>query len=103
MAAKKEKTAKQVAAEEKVNSEKQRALDMALAGIEKQFGKGAIIRMGDRPVQNIQVIPTGCLDLDIALGVVLFIVGLVGSYLLVRFQRKKDEKTAQSAALPEQE
>ena len=69
MAAKKEKTAKQVAAEEKVNSEKQRALDMALAGIEKQFGKGAIIRMGDRPVQNIQVIPTGCLDLDIALGV----------------------------------
>ena len=69
MAAKKEKTAKQVAAEEKVNSEKQRALDMALAGIEKQFGKGAIIRMGDRPVQNIQVIPTGCLDLDMALGV----------------------------------
>ena len=43
MAAKKEKTAKQIAAEEKVNSEKQRALDMALAGIEKQFGKGAII------------------------------------------------------------
>ena len=69
MAAKKEKTAKQVAAEDKVNSEKQRALEMALAGIEKQFGKGAIIRMGDRPVQNIQVIPTGCLDLDMALGV----------------------------------
>ena len=69
MAAKKEKTAKLAAAEDKVNSEKQRALDMALAGIEKQFGKGAIIRMGDRPVQNIQVIPTGCLDLDMALGV----------------------------------
>ena len=69
MAAKKEKTAKQVAAEDKVNSEKQRALEMALAGIEKQFGKGAIIRMGDRPVQNIQVISTGCLDLDMALGV----------------------------------
>ena len=69
MAARKEKTAKQVAAEEKVNSEKQRALDMALAGIEKQFGKGAVIRMGERPVQNIQVIPTGCLDLDMALGV----------------------------------
>ena len=68
MAAKKEKTAK-VSAEEKVSSEKQRALDMALAGIEKQFGKGAIIRMGDRPVQNIQVISTGCLDLDMALGV----------------------------------
>ncbi len=50
-------------------NEKKRALDMALAGIEKQFGKGAIIRMGDRQVQDIQVIPTGCLDLDMALGV----------------------------------
>ncbi|MDO5378552.1 MAG: recombinase RecA [Clostridia bacterium] len=49
--------------------EKKRALDMALASIEKQFGKGAIIRMGDRAAQDIQVIPTGCLDLDMALGV----------------------------------
>ena len=51
------------------SSEKKRALDMALASIEKQFGKGSILKMGDRPVQDIQVIPTGCLDLDIALGV----------------------------------
>ena len=50
-------------------SEKKRALDMALASIEKQFGKGAIIRMGERAQQDIQVIPTGCLDLDMALGV----------------------------------
>ncbi len=50
-------------------SEKKRALDMALASIEKQFGKGAVIRMGERAAQNIQVIPTGCLDLDMALGV----------------------------------
>ena len=69
MAAKKEKAAKQVPVEEKDGSEKKRALDIALAGIEKQFGKGAIIRMGERPVQNIQVISTGCLDLDLALGV----------------------------------
>ena len=68
MAAK--KTAKAApAANEAEISEKKRALDMALAGIEKQFGKGSIIRMGDRPVQDIQVIPTGCLDLDMALGV----------------------------------
>ncbi len=67
MAAKKSTKAAPVVAEE--NSEKKRALEMALAGIEKQFGKGSIIRMGDRPVQNIEVIPTGCLDLDIALGV----------------------------------
>ena len=67
MAAK--KTTKAAAAAVEESNEKKRALDMALAGIEKQFGKGSIIRMGDRPVQDIQVIPTGCLDLDIALGV----------------------------------
>ncbi|MGN0772917.1 MAG: recombinase RecA [Candidatus Ventricola sp.] len=67
MAAKKTTKAAPVVAEE--GSEKKRALEMALAGIEKQFGKGSIIRMGDRPVQNIEVIPTGCLDLDLALGV----------------------------------
>ena len=50
-------------------NERKRALDMALAGIDKQFGKGAIIRMGDRNVRDIEVIPTGCLDLDMALGV----------------------------------
>ena len=50
-------------------NERKKALAVALAGIEKQFGKGAIIRMGDKPVQNIEVIPTGCMDLDMALGV----------------------------------
>ena len=50
-------------------TEKKRALDIALAGIEKQFGKGVVIRMGERASRDIQVIPTGCLDLDMALGV----------------------------------
>ena len=68
MAAKKS-TKAAAAAVETENSEKKRALEMALAGIEKQFGKGSVIRMGERSVQDIQVIPTGCLDLDIALGV----------------------------------
>ena len=68
MAAKKT-TAKAAAAAEKEMNEKQHALDMALAGIEKQFGKGSIIRMGDQAKQDIEVIPTGCLDLDMALGV----------------------------------
>ena len=40
-------------------NEKKRALDIALASIERQFGKGAIIRMGDRNVRDIEVIPTG--------------------------------------------
>ncbi len=68
MAAKKT-SAKAAAAAEKEVSDKQQALNMALAGIEKQFGKGSIIRMGEQAKQDIQVIPTGCLDLDMALGV----------------------------------
>ena len=49
--------------------EKKKALDMALASIEKSFGKGAIMKLGERGVVDVEVIPTGCLDLDIALGV----------------------------------
>ena len=48
---------------------KSKALSAALAQIEKQFGKGAIMRMGDREVEDVQVISTGSLGLDIALGV----------------------------------
>ncbi|MGH7442745.1 MAG: recombinase RecA, partial [bacterium] len=51
------------------NTEKQRALDMALAEIEKQFGKGAIMKLSDAPSGDIEAIPTGALSLDIALGV----------------------------------
>ena len=50
--------------------ERKKALSAALASIEKQFGKGALMKLGEKGAQNdIQVIPTGCLDLDIALGV----------------------------------
>ncbi len=48
---------------------KQRALSMALKQIEKNYGKGAIMRMGDAPVVAIDAIPTGSLALDAALGV----------------------------------
>ncbi|MCL2228921.1 MAG: recombinase RecA [Firmicutes bacterium] len=48
---------------------KQKALAAALANIEKAYGKGAIMKMGEGPiVRNIKVIPTGCLTLDAALG-----------------------------------
>ena len=69
MASDKSKKAAKTVAPAEDAGERKRALDMALASIEKQFGKGAIIRMGERAQQNIQVIPTGCLDLDLALGV----------------------------------
>ncbi|MEG1538008.1 MAG: recombinase RecA, partial [Clostridiales bacterium] len=49
--------------------EKAQALAAALAQIEKQFGKGAVMRMGEQGVTAIEVIPTGSLALDIALGV----------------------------------
>jgi recombination protein RecA len=47
-----------------------KAIDLALAAIDKQFGKGAIMRLGKDPVEReVQVIPTGSLGLDIALGI----------------------------------
>ncbi|NLT98084.1 MAG: recombinase RecA [Christensenellaceae bacterium] len=49
--------------------EKQKALEMALVQIEKQFGKGSIMKLGDAASVPVSVIPTGCLELDIALGV----------------------------------
>jgi len=49
--------------------EKKKALDMALGNIEKTFGKGAIMKLGERGAVDVDVIPTGCLDLDVALGI----------------------------------
>ena len=49
--------------------ERDKALDMALAQVEKQFGKGAIMRMGDKTTMAIEAIPTGALSLDLALGI----------------------------------
>ena len=51
------------------NDEKQRALSLALGQIEKQYGKGAIMRLGESQIADIPVIPTGSLALDAALGV----------------------------------
>lgn len=51
------------------NIEKKKALDLTLSQIEKQFGKGSIMRLGENAKLNIDIIPTGSLDLDIALGI----------------------------------
>ena len=50
-------------------SEKEKALQTALAQIEKQFGKGAVMKLGQNSSLNIEAIPTGSLSLDIALGI----------------------------------
>ncbi|AEQ96879.1 recombinase RecA [Xanthomonas oryzae pv. oryzicola] len=51
-----------------MDENKKRALSAALSQIEKQFGKGSVMRMGDRVIEAVEVIPTGSLMLDIALG-----------------------------------
>ena len=52
-----------------MNDEKQKALDAALSQIEKQFGKGSVMKLGDSSNNmNVETIPTGSLSLDIALG-----------------------------------
>ena len=51
-----------------VNEDKLKALDNAVAQIEKQFGKGSIMKLGDTASMNVETIPTGCLSLDIAMG-----------------------------------
>lgn len=48
---------------------KKKAIDAAVLQIEKQFGKGSIMKLGDTVVKNVDVIPTGCLALDIATGI----------------------------------
>lgn len=54
---------------EKENSEKMKALEAALGQIEKQFGKGSVMKLGEFQAMNVEAIPTGALSLDIALGI----------------------------------
>ncbi len=51
------------------NLEKKKALEIALGQIEKQFGKGSVMKLGEYKAMNIEAIPTGALGLDIALGI----------------------------------
>ena len=50
-------------------SDKKKALQTAISQIEKNFGKGTVMRLGDRPEMNVEAIPTGSLALDAALGI----------------------------------
>jgi recombination protein RecA len=49
--------------------DREKALGLALAQIDKQFGKGSVMRLGERPLTQMQVIPTGSIALDVALGI----------------------------------
>ncbi|MGI6233023.1 MAG: recombinase RecA [Prevotella sp.] len=70
MAKTEEELAAEKAAQEKAQREgKLKALQAAMSKIEKDFGKGSIMRMGDEQVEDVDVIPTGSIGLDAALGV----------------------------------
>lgn len=56
-------------AESKVNAEKLKALQLTMDKMEKTFGKGSVMKLGDGVIEQVEVIPTGSLTLDIALGV----------------------------------
>lgn len=66
MAVKEKEKAEEVS---KNHSEREKALKLAIEKIEKDFGKGSIMKLGDKPAVSVEAIPTGSLDLDIALGI----------------------------------
>lgn len=59
----------QEVSESKINPEKLKALQIAMDQIDKQHGKGSIMRLNDRAVVKVDAIPTGCLSLDAAIGI----------------------------------
>ncbi len=69
MAKKEDEAAQQPTNAEELRAAKLKALQAAMNKIEKDFGKGSIMRMGDEKVEQIDVIPTGSIGLDLALGV----------------------------------
>ena len=52
-----------------VKSEKLKALQLTLDKLEKTYGKGTVMKLGDNAIEDIEVIPSGSLTLDLALGV----------------------------------
>ena len=52
-----------------VNTEKLKALQLTMDKLDKTYGKGTVMKLGDKPVTNVEVIPTGSLTLDLALGI----------------------------------
>ena len=54
---------------DQTSADRTKALDQALGQIEKNYGKGAIMRLGADEKMDVAVIPTGCLSLDLALGI----------------------------------
>ena len=56
-------------ANKELQAEKLKALQLTMEKLDKTFGKGAVMKLGDNPVEKVDVIPTGSLTLDLALGI----------------------------------
>lgn len=69
MAEKAEKKAEKGTPSQAIPSEKLKVLQAAMDKLEKDFGKGTIMRMSDRPVEDVAVIPSGSIGIDVALGI----------------------------------
>ena len=54
---------------DKDNMDKQKALEAALSQIDRAFGKGSVMKLGQREVMEVEAVPSGSLSLDIALGI----------------------------------
>ena len=54
---------------QELNTEKLKALQLTIEKLDKTFGKGAVMKLGDSPVEKVEVIPTGSITLDLALGI----------------------------------
>ena len=67
--AKKESSKKNELKLDNTQQEKMKALEATLSSIEKEFGKGTVMKLGEKTAMQVDVVPTGCLDLDMALGV----------------------------------
>ena len=65
----KKETKKNEQKQDTTQQEKMKALEATLSSIEKEFGKGTVMKLGEKTAMQVDVVPTGCLDLDIALGV----------------------------------
>ena len=56
-------------AKKEVNEEKLKALQLTMEKLDKTYGKGSVMKLGDNPVEKVDAIPTGSLTLDLALGI----------------------------------
>lgn len=81
---------------QKINSEKLKALQLTIDKIEKSYGKGSIMRMGDKPVDDVQAIHSGSIALDLAMGIGGYPKGRVIEIFGMNHQEKQPSQFMQS-------